>query len=131
VTIIRIWRVRAIRTTDGENPHFTELTEESLEAEIPSRGFEDENLWETFRKYEDNQLTSLHEVSEEVAETETYKKQREELNMVYWEAMREIRNGFQGVRIPDGWPIGLMELHCDLCDKWHTEFRFENLHSLF
>jgi len=44
--------------------------------------------------------------------------------------MYKIRAGLQGVRFPDGWPPGLRGLHCDLCDRWHSDFRFENLHLL-
>jgi hypothetical protein len=42
----------------------------------------------------------------------------------------DLRYGFKDVRYPDGWPIGLRELHCDLCDEWHTDFRFEDMHPL-
>ncbi|CAO2647187.1 Nn.00g081090.m01.CDS01 [Neocucurbitaria sp. VM-36] len=39
-----------------------------------------------------------------------------------------IRAAFQGVRFPHGWPAGLREIHCEICNKFHTSFRFQNLH---
>ncbi|KAJ4377292.1 hypothetical protein N0V83_000116 [Neocucurbitaria cava] len=41
-----------------------------------------------------------------------------------------VRQGFQRVRIPNGWPVGLREIYCIICDGFHTRFRFENLHPM-
>jgi hypothetical protein len=39
-----------------------------------------------------------------------------------------IRNDFQGVRFPNGWPKHLQEIYCAMCAGFHTHLRHENLH---
>lgn len=41
-----------------------------------------------------------------------------------------VRQGFRRVRFPNGWPVGLREIYCINCDRFHTRFRFENLHPV-
>jgi len=113
--------------SNDSNPNFHGLTEESRHAVIPYSYFEGENLWQRVREFEDKWINAMHQMTDE---ERTKKIEFDSNNKHYWRKMRHIRNGFQGVRFPDGWPIGLRELHCDLCEMWHTEFRHENLHPL-
>lgn len=121
----------ATQVKDGDNPHFSALTEASRNAIIPRYNYQGQNLWNLVRSFEDTQLTNLHEVTGEYLKKDKYRKELRIISEPYWEAMYEIRAGFRGVRIPNGWPVGLRELHCDFCDCWHTSFQFENLHPLF
>lgn len=103
--------------------------------------YEDQNLWSLVRKFEDEFLTRLRGdmntnsmILDTTLEDEQSCTSDENTINQYDERMSDIRSGFRGVRIqndiPVGWPVGLRELHCDLCDRWHTNFLFQNLHPL-
>jgi hypothetical protein len=118
---------------DGDaNPYFEELTEDSNNAIILRAEYGGRNLWSTVRKFEDEWFSSMHEGQNlrDMPDNLTEEEQQEWCDNDYWWRMRDVRAGFRGVRYPDGWPVGLRELHCDLCDYWHTDFRFENIHPL-
>ncbi|KAH3965872.1 hypothetical protein HBH70_112440 [Parastagonospora nodorum] len=110
------------------NPNFHDLIEESKNAVIPYGKFRGDNLWQRVREFEDNWIDDMHKMTAE--ERGEQLELESTLNTNYCWRMKNIRDGFQGVRFPDGWPIGLRELHCDLCEKWHADFRHENLHPL-
>jgi hypothetical protein len=46
----------------------------------------------------------------------------------YLTAKFRIRNAFQGVRHPNGWPKALQEIYCEMCAGFHTGLRHETLH---
>jgi hypothetical protein len=118
---------------DGDaNPYFEELTEDSKDAIIPRAKYGGRNLWSTVREFEDEWVSSMHEGQNlrDMPDNLTEEEQEEWCDNDYWWRMHDVRAGFRGVRYPDTWPVGLRELHCDLCDYWHTDFRFENIHPL-
>ena len=63
-----------IHVEEGDNPHFTEITEASRNAVIPRFIHEGQNLWNVVRSIENEQLTTLHEVPEKYLETDEYDK---------------------------------------------------------
>lgn len=115
--------------SNDPNPNFHDMTEESKDTVIPYGYFDGENLWQRVREFKDKWIDGMHQVTDEEREEKIeFEFQFDSSN--YWQKMRHIRNVFQGVRFPDGWPIGLRELHCDLCEMWHADFRHEDLHPL-
>ncbi|KAF2024204.1 hypothetical protein EK21DRAFT_94266 [Setomelanomma holmii] len=97
----------------------------------------------TIREFKDAYLNSLHEKPTAALEEEQEhgkdrhdeeEAKKEDWRQSYCINMYNIRTCFMGIRhngdVPDGWPIGLRKIHCDLCDEWHSNFRFENLHPL-
>lgn len=40
------------------------------------------------------------------------------------------RSAFRGIRSSNGWPIGYGEIHCDLCERFHTKLKHEHLHPM-
>ncbi|KAJ4293519.1 hypothetical protein N0V90_008802 [Kalmusia sp. IMI 367209] len=48
----------------------------------------------------------------------------------YYENVRYVRGMFQGMRIPNGWPIALQQIYCELCQGFHARFQHHNLHPL-
>jgi hypothetical protein len=94
---------------------------------------EDKQENEREDEQEDDQEDEEEDEQEDEEEDEDDKKL--DFHQTFWRKMRDLRCGMKDIRyvnnLPVGWPIGLRELHCDLCDKWHTNFKFENLHPLF
>ncbi|KAF2845044.1 hypothetical protein T440DRAFT_408923 [Plenodomus tracheiphilus IPT5] len=42
---------------------------------------------------------------------------------------RDIRASFRGVRLcGSGWPVGLREIYCEICERFHTRFHFDHVH---
>jgi hypothetical protein len=117
----KIYKLATLYTED-DNPHFETITEQSLQKTIPL--YRNRNLWQLVRKIEDKHIRRF------VSLTDQEWAIARHLRQTYESRMWRIRWGFQGIRFPNGWPEGLRELHCDLCDGWHTDFRFENLHPL-
>ncbi|CBY00239.1 predicted protein [Plenodomus lingam JN3] len=46
----------------------------------------------------------------------------------YFDALHDLSATFQGVRLPHGWPRGLNNIYCEICERFHTRLRFEHLH---
>lgn len=135
----RTFKLSPMHIANGENPHFEPLTEASREAVIPHHTYNGRRLWSTLRTIEDNFLVHIGEETEphEADEKDSRNYEDEDSDATasgvsgrYWDRMHILRCGFKDVRYPNGWPVGLRELHCDLCDAWHTAFKLENLHPL-
>ncbi|KAF2826703.1 hypothetical protein CC86DRAFT_405963 [Ophiobolus disseminans] len=101
------------------------------DAMIPRFKYKDHNLWDMIRGCEDEYLAEIVEVPVKDDEDDYGdEKATPRVTRVYYDKLRDIRCGFMDVRYPNGWPIGLRELHCDMCDAWHTDFQFQGLHPL-
>jgi hypothetical protein len=133
-----LFKHRPIPTPAGSNPHFEFLIPESVAAIVPRYIYKKQNLWSLVRSHEDEFIDymttgttrQLVNYGDAFKMTQKYTFGNTLESAKFHETFYNIRAGFQGVRIAHGWPVGLRELHCDLCDKWHTGFRFENLHPL-
>ncbi|KAF1918661.1 hypothetical protein BDU57DRAFT_545488 [Ampelomyces quisqualis] len=113
-----------------ENLPFKELTKAARDATVPQFEYQGRNIWNLVRDIEDTFLDSIHDVStEELEKCSSLDQDNDEETASY--KFYKLRACFMGIRYPNGWPAELQELHCDLCDQWHTDFKYENLHPLF
>jgi hypothetical protein len=92
------------------------LTRASSNAVIPRGDYEGQELWKVVRKIEDEFIVEFPGLPDEEWHEFTFWRLPSS-GEPYDSMMYEIRSGFMNVRIPNGWPVGLRELHCDLCDR--------------
>jgi len=112
-----------------ENPHLEEPSELSRNVLIPLDEFAGQPLWPLVRQLEDEYLATFSSLSDEQW------KAKQELDRVtrartFLKRMFEIRTALRGLRVDNIWPPGFREISCAICARWHTQFRFADLHPL-
>lgn len=55
---------------------------------------------------------------------------QEDLKDSYEILRRKYRCGLRDFRRPNGWPSGYHEIHCNICDGFHLDFKFSKVHPL-
>jgi hypothetical protein len=123
-TLLRKIHKMPVACIEGTNPHFIEPSQACRDA-VTTSGRPDILGSNVLALYERADAALLENAHPQVSEQEL-----KILRKNYGVERYEYRTGFTGVRYPKGWPVGLRETHCDLCDGFHPQFRFEHVHPL-
>jgi hypothetical protein len=123
-TLLRKIHKIPVRCTKGTNPHFIEPNQACRDALFPGGGPEifAKNVLDLYERADIKLLENAH--------PEASNQYLRELSSRYNMQLYDCRAAFVGVRYPDGWPVGLREIHCEVCDGFHPQFRFEHVHPL-
>lgn len=110
-------------STSDPNPHFSSVSADASTVTIPEGIFAGSSVLATTQSHITtflDKITPLH-----VGTAEANKALKE-----YERARWRISAGFRGIRVPNGWPRELQEIHCECCEGFHGKVRTATLHPV-
>ncbi|KAH4593503.1 hypothetical protein HBI55_075950 [Parastagonospora nodorum] len=104
------------------NPHFEPGSVESRNSLVPQEVHAGQPILNLCKQLTEYFLEEMRPETSHAMLAECYKR--------YNNKRFRYRFSCRNIRRPDGWPGGFKEIFCYICECFHTQFKFENLHPL-